>query len=181
MIFKTDRIEPLKYFTTDRIEPLEFFTFDKNELEIINSLFSKFTKKVYVFRELQARAFLPFCGKSKKEQLIENCNFLKERYSDIENEIVVDFIEKNSKSLFIDKDTKFNFKFSWLNNASRGRYPFLDLSRIGFNKDKTKCLFYRGYAVEGLAGDGGFLILQKKNSLWISRENKPVYIGTWRS
>ncbi len=43
---------------------------------------------------------------------------------------------------------------------------WIELSAIGFNKDKTIAVVYMGHSCGGLCGGGGFHVLQKKEGKW---------------
>ncbi|MBO0721788.1 MAG: hypothetical protein J2P41_13245 [Blastocatellia bacterium] len=50
------------------------------------------------------------------------------------------------------------------------RYPnsggVIDLSPVGFNKEKTVAIVYMGHSCGGLCGAGTFYVLQKKDGKW---------------
>jgi hypothetical protein len=162
-------------------DPLEIFTFEEEEIEIINLLFAGNDQK-FVYQELFD--FSNCRNRTRKELLLEDCKKIEEIAGD---EVTNDFIEKNKKRLLIDRNTKFAFKYLWyeeqalVNKENFSGYPSLELSRIGFNKERTKCILCYGYMAGGLAGDGGFIIMEKKKELWVSKKNKARYVGLWRS
>lgn len=51
------------------------------------------------------------------------------------------------------------------------RYPnsggYLDLSPVGFNKEKTVAIVYMGHNCGNLCGGGTFYVLQKKDGKWV--------------
>jgi hypothetical protein len=166
-------------------DPLEIFTFEEEEIEIINLLFASYfgNEQVFVHQELYDD-FGAWPRRTRKELLLESCKSIEEIVGD---EVINDFIEKNKKRLLIDRNTKFDFKYLWyeeqalIDKEKFSGYPSLELSRIGFNKERTKCILLRAYMAGGLAGDGGFIIMEKKNGLWVSRKNKARYVSLWRS
>ena len=169
------------------IEKLEVFNFEEEELTVINQLFRNINDDpLYLLQQLGG--YSKDGSKSKTDQIYDDLQFIKKRnYEELDDELFNNFIEKNSKRLIIDKATKFNFNFLWYEERSilEGNdfvgYPLLELSRVGFNNDRTKCLLYRGYQAAPLAGDGCYIIMKKKNGLWISKKNKALSFGTWRS
>jgi hypothetical protein len=49
---------------------------------------------------------------------------------------------------------------------SRGYSTF---SRVGFNADKTQALVYQAHGCGGLCGGGAYVLLVKKNGVWVSK------------
>jgi hypothetical protein len=170
-------------------EQLEVFNFDEEELTVINQLFRNFSDndRLFIFQEL--RGYSKDENKLKYEQIYEDLQYIKRLEIELENELINDFIEKNSKRLILDKATKFDFNFLWYEEQLLIGYnnfvgfPLCELSRVGFNNNKTKCLLYRGFQAGHLAGMGCYIIMEKKkkNGLWISNKNKPLYLRTWQS
>jgi len=117
--------------------------------------------KIYVTQRLYGMQYPKY---SNKEQKAEGLNYLKEEDFDL----IDDYNEKNTGSMIIDRDTKFDFKFEWYENEKiiasphSANFPFINFSRIGFNKDKSKCLLRCGFGLMFLSGHNRFEIYQKK-------------------
>jgi len=97
--------------------------------------------------------------------------------------LIDDYNKKNSGSLIIDRDTKFDFNFAWYedeelitNQEKSSKYPHIELSRVGFNKDKSKCIINSGYAIAELNGYGGIWVFQKKQQESGTYEWEPLEI-----
>jgi hypothetical protein len=56
----------------------------------------------------------------------------------------------------------------------------IELSAVGFNKDKTVAVVYMGHSCGGLCGGGGFHVLQKKDGKWVPLAWKGMSCG-WES
>jgi len=57
---------------------------------------------------------------------------------------------------------------------SHGRISF---SRVGFNRDKTKALVYRGWLAGSLAGGGHVVFLSKVDDRWIVKKRIAIWIS----
>ena len=166
-------------------EQLEVFNFEEEELTVINQLFGK-VNQLYILQQL--RGYSKDGSKTNIDQIYNDLQIIKRnKHEEIEDELLNNFIEKNSKRQIIDKATKFNFNFLWyeerfiLEGNNFVGFPLLELSRVGFNHDKTKCLIYYGFQEAPLAGSGCYKIMKKKNGLWFSKKNKALSLGVWRS
>jgi len=172
----------IEYYRKRHSESPEVIKFDQDELEVINffgawelSIVEGFCERncrkdffrkgnpIYVFQKLTD--FCEYPKYSNKEQASRGFNYLKEEDFDL----IDDYNKKNSKSMIIDRDTKFDFNFAWYEDddvitgsEKNTKYPFLELSRIGFNKDKSKCIINSGYSIAELNGSGGIWVFQKK-------------------
>ena len=61
------------------------------------------------------------------------------------------------------------------------RYPncrgSIDLSNVGFNRNRTQALFYIGSQWDWLAGEGRLILLEKKNGRWTEVDNIVIWVS----
>ena len=61
------------------------------------------------------------------------------------------------------------------------KYPkassIVNLSRVGFNKEKTQALVYYSYVCGGLCGQGQYLLLTKKDDKWVIEKEVMAWIS----
>ncbi|HEY0322992.1 MAG TPA: hypothetical protein VGC66_18700 [Pyrinomonadaceae bacterium] len=120
----------------------------------------------------------------------ESKNFfeeLKKNSSELEPETVNDLRVKSNEPSLLERKFAIDIKYALVGNeelealfkedvgggweAFHRKYPksngFLTLSRVGFNADKTQALVYKGWSCGGLCGGGAYILLRKKNGVWV--------------
>lgn len=88
---------------------------------------------------------------------------------------------KQNKVRFI-KSSAFSQDSIWilLKNKRQGHQYYhgvLEISRVKFDKSKTKCILECGFIASSRAGAGYLFLLQKENNIWIIKQK----IQTWIS
>ena len=96
------------------------------------------------------------------------------------HEMVIDFQRKNREryklyrlfdlplpySFYTEKDSREIDSWSQFYDKFPKSTGLINFSRVGFNQDRSKALFYRGESGGALAGAGIFFYLEKSNGRW---------------
>src|SRR5262249_22310511 len=130
------------------------------------------------------------------EHLINVCQSLTRRMPSLEKETLADFQAKSKRPYPLRPTLELKVPYKLISEKELGeffgkeyikwdsfyeKYPqsqgVMELSRVGFNRNRTQALVYRGNQSDGLAGAGGFVLLTKENGLWTIKE----WAGWWIS
>jgi len=153
-------------------EILEVIQFNDNEMEIINFLFENIYYGGYKTGK-QKTALVQLCLNCI-DNAEKTINFIKGEYEEIDKGLLENFVDINLKRKLININTQINFKYIWyeiynienaLDNDIYNReklfdnYFIVSLSRVSFNKDKTKAMAEWGRTFGPLSGSGEYLII----------------------
>ena len=164
----------------------EIIQFDDHEIKILRSLlYDSSNKRALVHLNLD---------------YIENPestkNFIRKFYNDVDEELLDNYINRNSKWTLIDKNIKINENVLWyeeyeMKNKLKNKikeyiygdsglfssYYTVSLSRIGFNGNKSKAMLEYGTTVAFLCGSGKYLFFERTGENW----HIVNAIGSWIS
>ena len=91
-------------------------------------------------------------------------NFMKSEMS-IDHEMVLSFINRNTKIRNVDKDVKFKADFFWKGEMPKKNYFRLIFSSIGFDKSSTKAIVHVCVDLPGWVFTE-YVYLEKTNETW---------------
>ncbi len=166
---------------------------EKEEYAVYDELISDWNKAADI-RQIVIKKFTN--GEDSNNKIYDGDYFA---VRGVENETVKDFTEKNKrksyqlqKNLF-EKSSKIilisDLEVSRIfeKECTKGWDKFYEkfpksqgittVSRVGFNKNKTKALVYSGTQSLCLDGSGFFVILEKKNHEWIILKREMMWIS----
>ncbi len=110
------------------------------------------------YKKLDKQTVLNFIDKAQEE--------LRFQGVDIEN-IELVLLARDSVSLYADLASKYPY---W-------SYSTLELSNIGFNKERNQAFVYYGYTKGVNSGGGVYIIFEKKRNKWKQKGVIPVWAG----
>jgi hypothetical protein len=124
-------------------------------------------------------------GNQTDEQLT---NLLKSRFSErISDDVIQDFLKVNKKDVILENNFNKNIKIVLLSKEEEStfegsnfwsrfysKYPksggLISLSRVGFNKDRTKALLQYVETSGDLSGSGYYILLKKQGNNWVIQQ-----------
>jgi len=97
--------------------------------------------------------------------------------------LIDDYINKNKKILILER--KFDLPRYTLTEQTHALLPIsdavvLDVSAVGFNRDRTRALVSLQYWCGGICGEAGYYFLVKKDGRWQADPNVSLIYCTWR-
>ena len=128
--------------------------------------------------------------------LLADATNINKRESGLTQHTINDYQKKKEKSQKLANNFKMTNRVIFLNEKEEKEifregqdgwakfnkiYPkangIINFSRVGFNRDKTQALVYRGFGCGWLCGQGDFIVLRKVDGKWIIEQE----IGLWVS
>jgi hypothetical protein len=91
-------------------------------------------------------------------------------FFDLEIDYVL--ISQNELNMLFEKDGWAAFYEEYPNSQG-----ITNLSRVGFNHEKSEALFYVGTQSAGLSGIGYFIYLKKENGIWNEYKSKDMWVS----
>jgi len=155
--------------------PPETLVLSDDEIKIINEVIDHVL--TLITRELKnSRSDMQICisdefylhrlnsADSYEADLKNSEMFMKSEMS-IDNEMIVSFINRNTKMRNIDKDVKFKADFFWKGEMPKKNYFRMIFSNIGFDKSNTKAIIHICVDLPGWIFTE-YVYLEKTNENW---------------
>jgi hypothetical protein len=153
----------------------EILVLSEDEIKIINEVIDHVL--TLVTRELKnSRSDMQVCindefylyrvnsADSYEADLKNSEKFMKSEMS-IDNEIILSFVNRNTKIRNIDKDVKFKADFFWKGGIPKKNYFRILFSNIGFDKSSTKAIIHVCVDLPGWIFTE-YVYLEKTNENW---------------
>ena len=156
--------------------------------------FAEDNEKTLLINEKTAFSMLGFFASDEQtpneEELV---NTLEGVYSNVDKSTIKDYVSKNLKPSILENKIELPVKYALFNkpksksveelsNELYEKYPhsisgYINLSRVGFSKDRTEAFVSMEHMCLALCGGGDSFVLEKKNNVW---KVKGVIVG-WKS
>ena len=171
--------------------------FDASELEIVNRIIDSVADGNDSILLKENLSLTSYSSRSAAEEAASTGAFIKEQFGEINDEVLGNFIQENSKKMTLDDASKFNDNCIWYsifkseNIDSQGKFDvwtaardhlknfkaIMEFSKVGFNSEKNLALVYVGIRRGPMSGHGDYLYMRKEKSEWVIIK----VIGRWES